>query len=69
MGLIDVNEVPVVGSKCDAMVERRIGQAHIAFAVEPNAVQLRFHVVIAIACHVIEKPGALVDLHQIGHFE
>ena len=52
----------------DRVVKRRIGQAAIVAAVEPDAMQLQLERVVAVARGVEEHAGRLVDLHQLVRF-
>jgi hypothetical protein len=47
------------------VVEGWVGQAPIALAVEPDAVQLELQRVVAVASRVEQHAGFLVDLHEL----
>ena len=51
------------------MVVCRIGEPHVARAVELHAVQLQLHVVVAIAGHVVHRARSFVQGLDAGDFE
>ena len=69
VGLRDVDEVLSIGRDIDAMGEGRVGQALVARTVQPHAVKLDLHVVVAGARRVPEPAGLLVDLGDLDDVE
>ena len=69
MRLHDVDEVLAVRREVDGVVERRVGEPPIVLAVEPDAVQLQLHVVVAVARHVVERLACFIDPHDRAHLE
>ena len=56
-------------ASADGVVEFRIGQAHIPFAVQSDAVKLHLHEVVAVARDVEHDAGGLIDFNDIARFE
>src|SRR5207253_1408359 len=63
-----VDEMRAVGRQRNRMRERGIGEAQVVRPVEPHAMELKLHVVVAVAPHVVQGVRRLVDSGNAGDF-
>jgi hypothetical protein len=61
--------VTAVGCDVHRVVESRIRQPLVTFAIKPDAVKLKLHVIVAVTSHVVEQPGVLVDFDNRADFK